>query len=227
MNGIFQLVLRHGYSMLFGAMFAHQIGIPMPGPILLLSAGALAAAGKLGALALVAITVTACVSADWIWYEAGRRRGDKVLHFLHGLTSDPEFHDRRAKRVFARYGLQLLLVAKFIPGLDAVAPPLAGTSRTSRLRFLAFDSAGASLYALVYGGLGYAFSHDLNRAAMYTARAGRLVLFLAVAGIALYLVGKVHRRYRCLRDSLPRIVPSAEPLKDLPCGMLGGPQNGD
>ena len=90
-----------------------------------------------------------------------------------GLTTrDPDFHDRRAKRTFARYGPALLLVAKFVPGLDAVAPPLAGTLRTSRVRFLALDAVGAALYACVYGGLGYVFSHDLNRAAVYVSRAG-------------------------------------------------------
>ena len=227
MNWIFQFVLRHGYSTLFAVLFAHQIGLPIPGPLLLLSAGALTAAGKMGVFAVLGITVMACVLADWIWYEAGRRGGDNVLHFMHRFTRDPDFHDRRAKRVFARYGLPLLLVAKFVPGLDAVAPPLAGTALTSRLRFLAFDSAGAGLYAFVYGGLGYTFSHDLNRAAMYMARAGRLFLFVALAGISLYLAYSVHRRARCLRDSQLRIVPTIEPVEDMPCGMLGGPHNDD
>ena len=93
-----------------------RLGLPIPGPLFLLAAGALAAAGKLGFLAVIGLTITACVSADWIWYEAGRRGGDKVLHFMHRFTRDPDFHDRRAKRVFARYGLPLLLVAKFVPG---------------------------------------------------------------------------------------------------------------
>lgn len=232
MNGIFQFVLRHGYSMLFAALFAHQIGLPIPGPLLLVSAGALVAAGKMDALAVFGLTVVACVSADWIWYEAGRRGGDKVLHFIHRLTPDPDFHDRRSKRVFARYGLPLLLVAKFVPGLDAVAPPLAGTSRTGRVRFLAFDSAGASLYAFVYGGLGYAFSHDLDRAATYIARTGKLFLGLALAGISLYLAYNVYRRGRCLRKSQLQRVPAADPAHsgehiDTPCGILGGQENGD
>ena len=135
MNAILQFLIKHGYSFLFAALFAHQIGLPIPGPLFLLSAGALAAAGKLSLLATIGLTITACVLADWVWYEAGRRGGDKVLHFMHRFTRDPDFHDRRAKKVFARYGLPILLVAKFIPGLDAVAPPLAGTSRTSRVRF--------------------------------------------------------------------------------------------
>ena len=228
MNGIFQLVLRHGYSLLFGAMFAHQIGIPIPGPMLLLSAGALAAAGKLGALAVIAITVTACVSADWIWYEAGRRGGDRVLHFMHRLTTrDPDFHDRRAKRIFARHGLPLLLVAKFVPGLDAVAPPLAGTSCTSRVRFLAFDAAGASLYACVYGGLGYAFSHSLDRAAACASRAGKLFLALALIGICVYLALNLYRRSRNARDSQLPIPPAIPPVDNMTGPLVGGPQNGD
>ena len=231
MNGIFQFVLRHGYTMLFAALFAHQIGLPIPGPLLLLSAGALVASGKMVGLAVVVITITACVSAAWIWYEAGRRGGDKVLHFMHRFTRDPDFHDRRAKRVFARYGMPLLLVAKFVPGLDAVAPPLAGTSLTNRTRFLALDSLGAGLYACVYGGLGFVFSHDLNRVATYLARTGNLFVGLVLAGIGLYLAYNVYRRGRWDRESPLRIVPAADPLEceqppDLPCGILGGQDHG-
>lgn len=208
MNAVFQFLLKHGYSVLFAAMFAHQIGVPIPGPLFLLSAGALAAAGKLGMLAVIGFTIAACVLADWVWYEAGRRGGDKVLHFIHRFTRDPDFHDRRAKRIFARYGLVLLLAAKFVPGLDAVAPPLAAISRTSRLSFLAFDAAGAGLYGCVYGGIGYTFSHDLNRAAAYVSRAGTFFGCLLFAGISVYTAGKLFQRIRFAREGrVVRITP--------------------
>lgn len=231
MNAAFRFVLRHGYLTLFGALFAHQIGLPIPGPLLLLSAGAIAATGKLGILAVAGTTILACVSADWIWYEAGRRRGDKVLHFLHRFTRDPEFHDRRAKRVFARYGLALLLVAKFVPGLDAVAPPLAGTSRTSRVRFLAFDAVGAAFYACAYGGLGYVFSHDLNRAADYVSRAGRFLLAFAFVGICIYLAYRRLRHLRPVRESYvlhiaPAYAVESEQPVDIPV-ILRGQENGN
>ena len=186
MSAILQFILKHGYSFLFAALFAHQIGLPIPGPLFLLAAGALAAAGKLRFLAVIGLTITACISADWVWYEAGRRGGDKVLHFMHRFTRDPDFHDRRAKRTFAQYGLPILLVSKFVPVLDAVSPPLAGISHTSRVRFLAFDAVGAALYACVYSGFGYVFSHDLDRAAAYLSRAGTFLLGLAFVGICIY-----------------------------------------
>jgi membrane protein DedA with SNARE-associated domain len=228
-NVLVQFVLRHGYALLFAALFAHQIGFPIPGPLILVSAGALAAAGKLGVLAVFGITVLACLLADWIWFEAGRRKGDKVLHFLHRLTTrDPDFHDRRAKRIFARYGPGLLLVAKFVPGLDAVAPPLAAISCTSRARFLALDAAGAALYACVYGGLGYAFRHDLDRAAVYVSRAGKLIVCLALAALCIYVIYKLFQRHRLFRESqVLRVAPVDAVEYHDPVGVIGGHQNGE
>jgi membrane protein DedA with SNARE-associated domain len=229
MSAILQFILKHGYSFLFAALFAHQIGLPIPGPLFLLAAGALAAAGKLGFLAVIGLTIVACVSADWVWYEAGRRGGDKVLHFLHRFTRDPDFHDRRAKRTFARFGPPILLVSKFVPVLDAVSPPLAGISRTSRVRFLAFDAMGATLYACVYGGFGYVFSHDLDRAARYVSRAGSFLLGLAVVGICIcFTAHKLIQRLRRARGPVVvRIAPAincGEPV-EMPCNIIGEQEN--
>jgi membrane protein DedA with SNARE-associated domain len=200
MNAIVQFVVKHGYSILFAAVFAHQIGLPVPAPLFLLAAGALAAAGKLGLVPALGLTVTACVLADWMWYEAGRRWGDRVLHFLHRFTRDPDAHDRRAKEAFARYGSLILVLDKFVPGLDAVAPPLAGSSGTSRLHFLAFETLGASLYACVYAGLGYVFRHDLDRAAAYVGRAGTILASLAFAGFCIYAARKLVRGRLFMRE---------------------------
>lgn len=232
MNAIVQFVVKHGYSILFAALFAHQIGLPIPGPLFLLAAGALAASGKLGFVAALGLAVAACVLADWVWYEAGRRRGDQVLHFIHRLTRDPDAHDRRAKETFARYGLPLVVLAKFVPGLDAVVPPLAGTSRTSRLRFLALDAVGAGIYSIAYAGLGYVFSHDLNRAAAYAGRAGTLFAGLAFAGLSIYAGCKLVRRHGLTRESrVVRITPT-DPIiggnsVPNPCRIIEGLENGD
>ena len=196
MNDIVQFVLKHGYPILFAALFAHQLGLPVPGPLFLLAAGALAAAGKLGLLAVLGLAIVASILGDWPWYEAGRRGGDKVLHFIHRLARDPDAHDRRAKATFARYGPPILVIAKFVPGLDAVMPPLAGTSRTSRLRFLVFDAVGVGLYSCTYAGLGYVFSHDLERAAAFAGRAGTVLGVLALGVLAIYGIRKLVRGRR-------------------------------
>jgi membrane protein DedA with SNARE-associated domain len=232
MTVIVRFVLRHGYSILFAAMFAHQIGFPVPGPLFLLASGALGAVGKLRVIPALALAVIACVLADWVWYEAGRRRGTKVLHFIHRLSRDPDFHDRRAKETFARYGPQLILVAKFVPGLDAITPPLAGLSKTSRLRFLTFDAVGAGLYSCVYTGIGYMFSHNLELAAAYVGKAGRVLAAVALAGVCIFALRKLLQHYRSTRKSqVARITLSDPPRSRDTLVRLGTiskvAQNGD
>lgn len=210
MNAIVQVIVKHGYSILFAAIFGRQIGLPLPAPLFLLAAGALAAAGKLSLVPALGVAVTACVLADWVWYEAGRRRGDKVLHFIRRFMRVPDAHDRRSKRVFARHGNLILVLDKFVPGLDAVAPPLAGTSGTSRMLFLAFETLGASLWSTAYTGIGYVFSHDLDRAAAYVGGAGTLLAGLALAALSIFAARKLVRWHRCTRES--RFVRAQQPI---------------
>jgi len=200
MHSVLDFVTKHGYSVLFGAIFAHQLGFPVPGPLFLIAAGALAAAGKMGLVAVLVLAVIAAVLADWPWYEAGRRRGDRVLHFIHRFAPDPDTHDRRAKETFARYGAPILVIAKFIPGLDAVTPPLVGTSGTSRVQFVALDAVGAGLYSCAYAGLGYMLSHDLDRAAAYASRAGTVFAALLAAVLAIFGTRYLVRRYRLTHE---------------------------
>ena len=155
-----------------------------------------------------------------------------MLHFMHRLTRDPDAHVRRAKKIFARHGLSLLLVAKFIPGLDAVAPPLAGTSRISRVRFLIVDAAGAGLYTCVYGGLGYLFSNDLDRAAVYLSRMGTLLASLAFVGFCVYIAYKLVQRYRAARESRTKRIAPADPIEyadsvEMSCEIVAGEEDGE
>jgi len=223
MNAIVQFVFRHGYSILFAAVFARQIGLPVPAPMFLLAAGALAADRRLGLVPALGLAISACTLADWIWYEAGRRWGDRVVHLIHRLVSpDPDAHDRRAKRIFAKHGPPLLVLAKFVPGLDAVAPPLAGRSRTSRLRFLTFETLGATLWSTAYTGLGFIFSHDLDRASAYAGRAGTILAGLVLGVASIFAAHKVVQWQRCKRNSrFGRTLP-ADPTR---CGQLPIPQD--
>jgi membrane protein DedA with SNARE-associated domain/rhodanese-related sulfurtransferase len=208
MNSIVQFLVQHGYSVLFAAVFANQVGLPVPSVLFLLAAGALAGSGRLSLPAALGLALTASVLADWIWYEAGRRWGEPILHFIHGLALDPDAAERRSKKNFAKYGPAVLLVAKFVPGLDAAAPPLAAISCISLLRFLAFDAAGVSLWSCAYTGLGYAFSRDLNRAVTYAARMGQVFIIMVLTGLVIYLGRRLARWCRFIREfRMARITP--------------------
>jgi membrane protein DedA with SNARE-associated domain len=200
MNTFVQVLVKHGYSALFASVFACQMALPVPAILFLMAAGVLAGSGQLSLCVVLGLAVIACLLADLLWYEAGRRWGNQILHFIYGLAADPHAAVRRAKRNFHRHGYRTLILAKFVVGLDAAAPPLAGLSGTGRFRFLAFDAIGAALWASAYAGLGYVFSKDLDRAASYVASLGKVFAVLLLAGMTIYFGRKLVRRIRSVRE---------------------------
>ena len=192
--------LRHGELLIFLYVFADQIGIPVPAVPGLLAVGALAAVGKINvALALVA-SVGASLLADLIWYGLGRRRGHQVLRLMCRISLEPDSCMRRTEDVFIRYGVRSLIVAKFVPGLSTVAPPLAGMTGVRLPRFIAYSVAAGFLWAATWGGLGYVTGEAVQRVTNESARVGRILAALVAAGLVIYVGGKWMQRRRFLRN---------------------------
>jgi rhodanese-related sulfurtransferase len=105
--------------------------------------------------------------------------------------------------------LRSLLVAKFVPGLNAMAAPVAGTIRMPWWQFVAVDSLGIIIWASTFELLGLVFSKQLERLAVYARRMSAFFLVvLVIAALTAYLVRKHARRQRFLRDvRMARISP--------------------
>ncbi len=214
MQTILELLVRHGYIILFLWILMEQGGVPVPSIPLLLAVGALAGAGKLNLAVAIALAVIATEISDICWYELGRRHGVAILNLLCRISLEPDSCARRTTDVYARYGAKSLLGAKFIPGLTTVAPPLAGIFRMRLRRFLFFDTSGSLIWSSTFLGLGFLFSNRLKEIADYAMRFGETLLILIVIGFAAYIAFKFIDRQKFLRDlSGARI--TAEELKML------------
>lgn len=208
MSGIVEFLLRYGYLLLFGWVLAEQLGLPLPSAPLLLAAGALAGTSRMNLAATVALPIIAAGISDVLWYELGRRRGMKLLNFLCRITLEPDSCVRRTQGHFERRGAWALVFAKFIPGLNAMAPPLAGAGKMSWPRFAFFDALGTLLWVSVYIGIGYIFSREIERVASQLVFLGRGLFAFAVAGLLFYVGWKYLKRRRFLRSlRIARITP--------------------
>jgi membrane protein DedA with SNARE-associated domain/rhodanese-related sulfurtransferase len=203
-----EFLIRYGYVLIFGWVFAEQIGIPVPAIPVLLAAGALAGTHRINPVGVLALAITAAISADVIWYELGRRKGIRVLQFLCKISLEPDSCVRRTENVFARNGAKSLLIAKFVPGLNTAAQPLAGIFRMKFSRFLLFDALGATLYVGTFFGLGYIFKTELERVAGAALQLGVSLVTLVVATLLSYLGYKYYRRQKFIRQlRIDRITP--------------------
>jgi membrane protein DedA with SNARE-associated domain len=67
-NAIVQLLVKHGYSVLFVSVFARQMWLPVPAVLFLIAAGALAESGRMTVAVALGLAITACLMADMVWY---------------------------------------------------------------------------------------------------------------------------------------------------------------
>jgi membrane protein DedA with SNARE-associated domain/rhodanese-related sulfurtransferase len=205
---LIDLVARWGLPLVLAAVILEQGGLPLPAAPLLVVAGALAGAGPLRAEQLLGIAVFGCLLADHVWFVIGRAHGRSVLGAVCRLSLSPDTCVRQTDDLIKRHGAPLLLVAKFIPGVSAVAIPTAAAMGMRYRRFLPFDVAGSLLWAGVYLGAGMIFSREVNRVldSMSVIGAWALVIFAGL--IVAYVLAKLLRRRGLRRlHKLVRISP--------------------
>jgi membrane protein DedA with SNARE-associated domain len=214
MDGIIEVIVRHGYTVVFAWVLAEQIGLPLPAVPFLLAAGALAGTGRLSlGLVLLAATVASLIS-DTIWYWIGRAGGARVLGWLCRITLEPDSCVQRTRRTFDAHGARSLLVAKFIPGFNTAAPPLAGIVKMPLTQFLLFSGLGGVIWAAAWVGLGWLFAGELEAIAAHAARFGRWAIAAVAVALVAHVAWKYVQRRRFLRKiRIARITP--EELKAL------------
>jgi len=206
-------VEKHGYGLLFFWVLAEQSAIPLPSVPLLLAAGALIRTGRLQVLPAIACCVIAAAIADTIWFQLGSHGGRRILRLLCRVSLEPDSCVRQTENAFLKFGMRSLLVSKFIPGLNAVAAPLAGNSKRSYWRFLLYDLMGTSIWSASYLALGYLFSDQLETVFVYASRMGSSLILLVAGLFVLWIGWKFIQRRRFLRQlDVARINP--EELRD-------------
>ena len=201
MDYLLIVIAQHGYVVIFVLALAEAIGLPLPASLALMAGGAAAASGVLNAPIVYLVAITALLLGDSISYFLGRYTGWAMLGFLCKVSVNPETCILRSAEMFYKRGKTTLLIAKFIPGINTMAAPLAGSMRMRFEQFLWLDLSGASLYILAFGGLGYVFHGFLTAmarglgAAGYVAEVGALLLLAAYAGYRLWLYreGRIYR----------------------------------
>jgi membrane protein DedA with SNARE-associated domain/rhodanese-related sulfurtransferase len=207
MNAMDSLV-RYGYLVIFGAVLAEQVGLPLPSEPFLLAGGGLAGGGRLSLVVAIALAAVASLTGDTFWYWLGRTRGPRVMSWLCRMSLEPDSCVRRTQGIFDRWGAKSLVVAKFVPGLSTIAPPLAGVVQMPLRYFLVFSGLAGAVWGGAYLMLGWIFSAQLEVVAAFLDELGSWAFALLAVAIGSYVGWKYISRRRFLRKiNVARITP--------------------
>ncbi|MHB1059748.1 MAG: VTT domain-containing protein [Rhodanobacter sp.] len=195
---IIALIAQYGLLLVFFNVLVEQAGVPVPAVPTMIVAGALAAGGKLPVTGIVLVAVLACLLGDLAWYWAGRRFGSGVMRTICRISLSPDSCVKQSELRFQRWRGRVLLIAKFVPGLSTVAPPLVGAMGLRIPTFVLLDGLGSLLWAGLAVALGYAFAAQIDVLLAALASAGTVAFELLLVLLALYIAVKWWQRRRLL-----------------------------
>src|SRR6204780_5527905 len=201
---LLSLMARHGYALTFGLLLAEAIGLPFPAAIALVAAGASVAAHALWGPYVVAAAIAALLIGDTVQFWLGRYMGWGLLGFLCRVSINPETCILRSAESFYKRGKVTLVIAKFIPGVNTMAAPLAGSMKMRFWQFLQLDFAGALVYATTYLTVGYLARDFLAAILRGFHAAGETMEAVVVAALVVY---GIYRAVQFRKHKMYRVVP--------------------
>src|SRR5271165_4206855 len=208
MESLVNAVALHGYSILFFVVLAESLGLPVPAALGLLVAGGASARGTLHPGECLACAIGAMLIGDNLMFLMGRYTGWWLLGALCRVSMNPEACILRSADSFYRRGRIILLFAKFLPGLNTMAPPLAGSMSMPVWQFLALDSAGTCIYILTYFGAGFIFSDFLAVIMRSYSAFGSVVVWLVAALFVIWLGNRFRQWWKARNENpVPMITP--------------------
>lgn len=184
------------YLSVFGVTYGENVFPPVPGDVLLVVAGMIAATGAVSLPVVVVLAAIAGSLGFLTVYAAGRRLGHTLL------TSDryafiPRLELRRAITLIPRYGAWIVLANRFLPGLRSVIGLAVGMSRMPVARVAILGTISSIAWSTLIVGMGYALAD--NRAAIARVlgsfeRVGAVLLGLLVVAMAVWILRARRRR---------------------------------
>src|SRR4051812_1905171 len=158
---IHHLLETYGYFAVLLLVGLESLGLPLPGETALLTASAYAASGHLSIKGVIAAAALGAALGDAAAYWIGRTGGLAPVRRYGRLFRVDDTRLERAQRFFKENGGKTVFFGRFVSLLRILAALLAGVTGMSYARFTFFNVTGGICWAVLVGGLGYAFGRNL------------------------------------------------------------------
>jgi len=155
------------------------VGFFLPGDSLLVTAGVLAAAGKIPLVWLLAPVMLCAIVGDQIGYWIGRAAGS-ALYKREDSFFFRRNHLQRAHDFYEKYGGKTVILARFIPIIRTFCPPVAGAAGMPYSRYLAYDILGGIFWVATTVLGGYFLGRSIPNISQRIHYVIAVVIFLSI-----------------------------------------------
>ncbi|MFM0490903.1 VTT domain-containing protein [Paraburkholderia graminis] len=190
-----------GGAIVFVNVLLTRLGVPIPAVPVLLFAGSAIAAGNLSFWPVLSAAVLGALIGDGVWFTAGRLYGRKLIRVLGQMLPAVDARVEQARALFERFGVPLVSISKFVPGLALVTPPLMGTTAVDARIYALWDLTGAMAWATFWLLGGAAAERQLHMLFAFVRAQGGTVIDLLIAVALLYLAYRLVMQRRARREA--------------------------
>jgi membrane-associated protein len=188
-----------GYLVLAALIFLDRaafIGVFLSGEVFLAIGGVFAGRGQLSLALVIAIGECAGVVGEVTSYWLGRRYGVRITRHLP-FANRFNKHLKDARDYFHRNGGKTVFVGRYVSVVGTFLPFVAGMSKMSFGRFLAFDVLAVTLWASAVTMLGYTLNSQIELVDKILSQFGWALL----AAVVLLVGGRIawKRRDRIIK----------------------------
>lgn len=156
---------KFGYAAVIVLVGLEGVGIPLPGQIILITAGMYAGAGHLHVALVMVAGFLAAVVGDNAGYAIGRFGGrELVLRFgRYVFLTDERL--AKTERFFEKRGPIVVPLGRFVDGLRQASGIVAGLARMPWRRYLGYNAIGSAVWVAIWVLAGYLAGNHI--AALY------------------------------------------------------------
>ncbi|MBB5418164.1 membrane protein DedA with SNARE-associated domain/rhodanese-related sulfurtransferase [Paraburkholderia atlantica] len=184
-----------GSAIVFVNVLLTRLGVPIPAVPMLLFAGSAIAAGTLSFWPTLGAAVLGALIGDATWFTAGRLYGRKLLAWLGRLSPVVDTRLEMARSLFERYGMPLVSISKFVPGLGLITPPLMGTTAVDVRIYALWDLASVTTWAAFWLLGGAAVEREVHMLRAFVERRGGTFADIILVVALVYLLYRLYLRY--------------------------------
>ncbi|MBC8747416.1 MULTISPECIES: VTT domain-containing protein [Paraburkholderia] len=205
-----------GSAIVFVNVLLTRLGVPIPAVPMLLFAGSAIAAGTLSFWPILGAAVLGALIGDGTWFAAGRLYGRKLLAWLGRLSPIVDTRLETARSLFERYGVPLVSISKFVPGLGLITPPLMGTTAVDIRIYALWELASVIAWAAFWLLGGAAVERELHMLRAFVEQRGGTLADMLLAVALVYLLYRLSLRYHERRRFARAASASATPMPAAP-----------